>query len=35
MNYKKFYFEYSRNGITGLLNVLFGKLGLKFRIKSV
>ena len=34
MNYKKFSFAYSRNGITGLLNVLFGKLGLKFRIKS-
>ena len=34
MNYKKFYFAYSRNGITGLLNVLFGKIGLKFRIKS-
>ena len=34
MNYKKFHFAYARNGITGLLNVLFGKIGLKFRIKS-
>jgi len=34
MNYKKFHFAYARNGITGLLNVLSGKIGLKFRIKS-
>ena len=34
MNYKKFKFAYLRNGVTGLVNVFFGKIGLKFRIKS-
>ena len=34
MNFKKFNFAQKRNGIIGVLNVLLGKIGLKFRIRT-
>ena len=34
MNFKKFNFARKRNGVIGVLNVLLGKIGLKFRIKT-
>ena len=34
MNYKKFSYSYERNGLIGVINVLLGKFGIKFRFKS-
>jgi len=35
MNYKKFSHSYGRNGLVGVINVLLGKIGIKFRFKSL
>ena len=35
MNYKKFYYSYKRNGSIGVLNTFFGKIGIKFRFKTL
>ena len=34
MNFSKFKYAYSRDGITGFTNILLSKIGLKFRFKS-
>ena len=35
MNYQKFSYSYDRNGLIGVINVLLGKIGIKFRFKSL
>ena len=35
MNYKKFYYSYKRDGSIGVLNTFFGKIGIKFRFKTL
>ena len=34
MNLTKFSFAYSRHGLVGFINVLFGKLGFKYRMNT-
>ena len=34
MNFKKFFYSYNRDGLVGFCNILLGKLGFKFRLKT-
>jgi len=34
MNFNKIIYSFERNGIIGAINIIFGKLGIKYRIKS-
>ena len=34
MNFKKIVYSFERNGVIGAINVIFGKLGIKYRIKN-
>ena len=34
MNFNKIVYSFERNGVIGAINVIFGKLGIKYRIKS-
>lgn len=35
MNISKFFYAYQRSGLVGVINVFFGKIGIKFRLKDL